>query len=399
MIRDAGGECFAGRCDIADGASPSRPSAAQVARALRPLRRAARVRRDLPGREPRRDHWELWRRVMSTNVDSLFHLASAFVPGMVERGWGRVIAISSTVFHTGTPRFAAYTTSKGAVIGFVRALATEVGDAGVTVNSIAPSLTRTAGTLAGPQDRARLVRVHARAAGDQAHPGAGGSRRRGLVLRLRRLRLHHRPDAAGRRRAHARLTSRRFVRPPRSGAFRSRTPEVFAPSPARSTASSRRIPDGETGPRSRWNSWTAPTYAGAPAGSSSYRRRRAATRRGSRRARRSTPPIWCSSGSASPTPRSPPTRASSRAGAAGAIARAHALPGLPALADRADDGADRGGLAAAVEPAHLRQLHAEIDEILGAIPHERLAIQWDVCQDVGIWEGYYPAYFDDPKQG
>jgi NAD(P)-dependent dehydrogenase (short-subunit alcohol dehydrogenase family) len=96
--------------------------------------------------------FELWRRVMSVNVDSLFHLCKAFVPGMVERGFGRVIAISSTVFHTGTPRFAAYTASKGAVIGFVRALATEVGPAGVTVNSIAPSLTRTQGTTAGPQD-------------------------------------------------------------------------------------------------------------------------------------------------------------------------------------------------------------------------------------------------------
>jgi NAD(P)-dependent dehydrogenase (short-subunit alcohol dehydrogenase family) len=90
---------------------------------------------------------------MSVNVDSLFHLSKAFVPGMVERRWGRVIAVSSTVFHTGTPRFAAYTTSKGAVIGFVRALATEVGEAGVTVNSIAPSLTRTPGTLAGPQGK------------------------------------------------------------------------------------------------------------------------------------------------------------------------------------------------------------------------------------------------------
>src|SRR5271154_2855388 len=89
---------------------------------------------------------------MSVNVDSLYHLGTAFVPGMVERGWGRVIAISSTVFHTGTPRFVAYTTSKGAVIGFVRALATELGDAGITVNSIAPSLTRTHGTSQGPHD-------------------------------------------------------------------------------------------------------------------------------------------------------------------------------------------------------------------------------------------------------
>jgi methionine synthase II (cobalamin-independent) len=57
------------------------------------------------------------------------------------------------------------------------------------------------------------------------------------------------------------------------------------------------------------------------------------------------------------------------------------------------------GSAAAVEPAHLRQLHSEIDEIVAAVPHDRLAIQWDVCQDVGIWEGFYPAYFDDPEQG
>ena len=57
------------------------------------------------------------------------------------------------------------------------------------------------------------------------------------------------------------------------------------------------------------------------------------------------------------------------------------------------------GSRAAVEPAHLRQLHSEIAEIVEHIPHERLAIQWDVCQDVGIWEGFYPAYFDDPRSG
>jgi len=57
------------------------------------------------------------------------------------------------------------------------------------------------------------------------------------------------------------------------------------------------------------------------------------------------------------------------------------------------------GSRAAVEPAHLRQLHAEIGEILAAVPHDQLAVQWDVCQDVGIWEGFYPAYFDDRQQG
>jgi NAD(P)-dependent dehydrogenase (short-subunit alcohol dehydrogenase family) len=88
---------------------------------------------------------------MSINVDSLFHLGKAFLPGMTEGGWGRIVAVSSTTFHMGTPRFAVYTTSKAAVIGFVRAVATEVGDAGVTINAIAPSLVRTRGTEAGPQ--------------------------------------------------------------------------------------------------------------------------------------------------------------------------------------------------------------------------------------------------------
>jgi NAD(P)-dependent dehydrogenase (short-subunit alcohol dehydrogenase family) len=150
LIRAAGGECFTGRCDISSAESVATFAGEVLERYGRcdVLLACAGI---YPVANLADTTWELWRRVMSTNVDSLYHLATAFVPGMVERGWGRVIAFSSTVFHTGTPQFAAYTTSKGAVIGFVRALATEVGDAGVTVNSIAPSLTRTAGTLAGPQ--------------------------------------------------------------------------------------------------------------------------------------------------------------------------------------------------------------------------------------------------------
>ena len=150
LIGAAGGECFAGHCDISSAESVA-AFAGQVHERYGRCDVLLACAGIYPVANLADTTWELWRRVMSTNVDSLYHLGSAFVPGMVERGWGRVIAISSTVFHTGTPQFAAYTTSKGAVIGFVRALATEVGDAGVTVNSIAPSLTRTAGTLAGPQ--------------------------------------------------------------------------------------------------------------------------------------------------------------------------------------------------------------------------------------------------------
>jgi NAD(P)-dependent dehydrogenase (short-subunit alcohol dehydrogenase family) len=150
MIRDAGGECFSAACDVAAGESV-RAFAQQVQERFGGCDVLLANAGIYPVANLSETSWEDWRRVMSVNVDSLFHLATAFVPGMTERGWGRVIAVSSTTFHTGTPRFAAYTTSKGAVIGFVRALATEVGDRGVTVNSIAPSLVRTKGTLAGPQ--------------------------------------------------------------------------------------------------------------------------------------------------------------------------------------------------------------------------------------------------------
>jgi hypothetical protein len=54
---------------------------------------------------------------------------------------------------------------------------------------------------------------------------------------------------------------------------------------------------------------------------------------------------------------------------------------------------------AAIEPAYERDLLAEIGRIAQAIPHDELAIQFDVCQEVGIWEGYYKAWYDDPRGG
>ena len=93
-----------------------------------------------------------WRRVMSINLDSLFLLTKAFLPGMREAGWGRIVVTASTVFHDGTPGLVHYVASKGGVIGFVRGLAGEIGEDGVTINAIAPSLVRTPGTEEGPHE-------------------------------------------------------------------------------------------------------------------------------------------------------------------------------------------------------------------------------------------------------
>ena len=90
--------------------------------------------------------FEEWRRVMSVNLDSMFHLTHEFLPGMREQGWGRVVAMVSNVFHAGRGGFTHYVASKGGLIGFVRSLAAEVGQEGVTVNAIAPSLVHSKGT-------------------------------------------------------------------------------------------------------------------------------------------------------------------------------------------------------------------------------------------------------------
>lgn len=88
-----------------------------------------------------------WRRVMAVNLDAMFLLAKAFVPGMQQRRWGRVVNVASNTFGMVVEGLVHYVASKAGVIGFTRALATEMGPYGITVNAICPSLTRTPGTL------------------------------------------------------------------------------------------------------------------------------------------------------------------------------------------------------------------------------------------------------------
>jgi NAD(P)-dependent dehydrogenase (short-subunit alcohol dehydrogenase family) len=88
-----------------------------------------------------------WRRVMAVNLDAMFLLAKAFVPGMQQRRWGRIVNLASNTFGMVVEGLIHYVASKAGVIGFTRALATEMGPYGITVNAICPSLTRTPGTL------------------------------------------------------------------------------------------------------------------------------------------------------------------------------------------------------------------------------------------------------------
>jgi NAD(P)-dependent dehydrogenase (short-subunit alcohol dehydrogenase family) len=87
--------------------------------------------------------YETWRKVIGVNLDGAFLMCKAFVPGMAARQLGRVVNVASTTFWLNVPEMTAYIASKGGVIGFTRALASEVGASGVTANVIAPGLTNT----------------------------------------------------------------------------------------------------------------------------------------------------------------------------------------------------------------------------------------------------------------
>jgi methionine synthase II (cobalamin-independent) len=174
--------------------------------------------------------------------------------------------------------------------------------------------------------------------------------------------------------------------------------EVFAVVGATLGRHLRRMSDGETGKRAVWNSWTAPTYERTeglelidpPEGSyTPWRQARLVVEPDALTLDR----IGFSDAALASYADFAELK---RSGAVPAHVRFQVcLPSPVAPMIILVEEGSRAG----VEPAHVRQLFAEIDEILAAIPHDELAIQWDVCQDVGIWEGYYPAYFDDPRQG
>lgn len=87
---------------------------------------------------------EEWRSVISTNLDGAFYLSKALIPGMKERGWGRIINVSSLAAKTGgITAGTAYTTSKGALISLTFSLAAETAAYGITVNGIAPAYINT----------------------------------------------------------------------------------------------------------------------------------------------------------------------------------------------------------------------------------------------------------------
>jgi NAD(P)-dependent dehydrogenase (short-subunit alcohol dehydrogenase family) len=111
---------------------------------------------------------DTWRRFHAVNVEAPFLLCSKLVPAMAQRGCGRVVNIvSNTVWSPPAAGLVAYVTTKGALLGFTRALAVEFGRRGVTVNAVAPGLTPTPGSRSD-MDPHQFARVREQQALDRS---------------------------------------------------------------------------------------------------------------------------------------------------------------------------------------------------------------------------------------
>jgi NAD(P)-dependent dehydrogenase (short-subunit alcohol dehydrogenase family) len=82
--------------------------------------------------------FEDWQRVVNVNLHGVFHMIQAVLPEMIEAGWGRIVNISSSSTHSGTPYMSHYVSAKSGVNGLTKSLALEYGPAGVTVNAVPP---------------------------------------------------------------------------------------------------------------------------------------------------------------------------------------------------------------------------------------------------------------------
>ena len=102
---------------------------------------------------------EAWAAVLSVNLNGAFYCTKAFLDGMLERGYGRIVHISSIVGQMGNFGQANYAAAKAALLGFTKTLAKELATKGITVNAVAPGFIETEMVAAVPEEiRGKIVK-------------------------------------------------------------------------------------------------------------------------------------------------------------------------------------------------------------------------------------------------
>jgi 3-hydroxybutyrate dehydrogenase len=136
-LRAHGHAAHAITCDVSDEASVQ-AMAAEAVDQLGTVDILVNNAGIAPSNPVKRVTLEEWNRVMGVNVTGTFLCTRAFLPGMIEREWGRVINVASVAGLRGSRYISTYCASKHAQVGFTRAVADEVAHKGVTVNAICP---------------------------------------------------------------------------------------------------------------------------------------------------------------------------------------------------------------------------------------------------------------------
>lgn len=149
--RDQGYNFRAYPCDVADYDS-AQACIAAIEKDIGPidvLVNNAGITRDMTFKKMDKPNWDA---VMATNLDSVFNMTKPVCDGMVERGWGRIINISSVNGQKGAFGQTNYSAAKAGMHGFTKALALEVARKGVTVNTISPGYIGTKMVMEIPQE-------------------------------------------------------------------------------------------------------------------------------------------------------------------------------------------------------------------------------------------------------
>lgn len=173
---EAGVPAFGSRVDVADEASVEAAHAAVVAEveagrmpAVGALANIAGITSPVPFLETT---LALWHKVMDVNATGTYLVTKAFLPAMIEQGWGRIITMSSVSAQRGGGVFGKvpYSAAKAAILGFTKALARELGSTGVTINAVTPGAVDTNIRANDTNDELEAAIVRDIPLGRTAHP-------------------------------------------------------------------------------------------------------------------------------------------------------------------------------------------------------------------------------------